>query len=64
MKGCEAMVIVGLVESCSAVISNELSNHCGGDIRISTKSEEGQVIVSVLEPSANLKVIIWDSFVG
>ena len=41
MKGCEAMVIVGLAEGCSAAILNELLNHWGIDMRIGTKSDEG-----------------------
>ena len=48
-KGRQAVGIVGLGESFDAVISNELSDHCSGDIGIGTKSEEGHIhmIVSV-----------------
>ena len=41
VKGCEAVVVVGLVESCSAVISNEFLDHFRSDIGIGAKSDEG-----------------------
>ena len=56
MKGREAMVIVGLRKSSSAMILNELLNVFGSDIGIGTKPEEGQMVVSVLEPSIDSEI--------
>ena len=50
------MAIVSLVEICSAVILDELSNGRSSDIGIGTKPEEGQMILSVLEPFVDLEI--------